>query len=120
MDHGDKTLVEYLNTWEQIRKEKIKKMTRTHEEKVMKEVTGKPNREAAEYSNKLLETKNPELEKMKVEDRLFKRAAEQLKNYRGVEIPASENPTFRPVINKNSEKLVKSKRDTDIFESLYQ
>lgn len=95
-------------------------MIRTHEENVMKQVTGKPAREAGEYSNKLLEAKNPELEKMKVEDRLFKRAAEQLKNYRGVEIPASENPTFHPVINKKSEEMVKSKRDTDIFESLYQ
>ena len=44
--------------------------------------------------------KNKELENMKVEDRIFKRSAENLKNYKGVEIKEVKEATFKPQINQ--------------------
>ncbi|CAL6029078.1 Conserved_hypothetical protein [Hexamita inflata] len=117
IDHGVSE-VEYLLKWDAVRKEKIAKMQRVSQEKILANATGVPERVSKEKSDKML--KNKEIESMKVEDRLFKRSAENLKKYKGVEVNDAENSTFKPELNPKSLQMVSSKRDSDIFESLYK
>lgn len=57
---------------------------------------------------------------MKVEDRIFKRAAEAMQKYKGVEVKDAAEMTFQPQINPRSLVLAKKRQgDEPVFDKLY-
>lgn len=91
-------------------------MKRTKLEKEAAKAPFKPDTQATKTKTEQL-LKNKEIESMRVEDRIFKRAADKLKNYKGVEIKEVEEATFKPQINEKSQNL---KRSGDVFSTLYE